>query len=340
MTPSVSASRDSASSAPVYSDLVPERVLDAVDSVGLRCDGSLLQLNSFENRVFLLGLDDGQQVVAKFYRPGRWSDEAILEEHAFCLELARREIPAVPPLEFGGSTLHRAQGHRFALFHRARGRAPELEDEATLEWLGRFLGRIHAVGQADAYRVRPALDPQTFGIESRDWIAGSDWLPAELRQAWLAASAQALDGVRQAWERAAPVRSLRLHGDCHLGNLQWSEQGPYFLDFDDSRSGPAVQDLWMLLTGEPAQAQRQLDALLRGYRVFRDFDPRELHLLEALRTLRLLHYSAWIARRWQDPAFPAAFPWFGDARYWEQRVLELREQVELMRQPALHVGAA
>ena len=239
----------------------------------------------------------------------------------------------MPPLAFGGRTLHHAGGHRFALFRRQRGRAPELEQEQTLEWLGRFLGRLHAVGQRAAYRARPALDPRSFGFEPRDWIVASDWLPPEVRASWIDASTRALEEVQRVWQGAGRVRSLRLHGDCHAGNLQWSEQGPYFVDFDDSRSGPAVQDLWMLLSGDPAQAREQLCALLRGYRMFAEFDPRELQLVEALRTLRLLHYSAWIARRWNDPAFPAGFPWFGDARYWQQRVVELRDQVELMRQP-------
>ncbi len=323
------------SSAPVYADLTPDCVLNAIDALGLRCDGRLLQLNSFENRVFQVGLDDGSACVAKFYRPQRWSDAAILEEHAFSVELAAREIPVVPPLAIAGATLHHAFGHRFALFARQGGRTPELEQPEVLEWIGRFLGRIHAVGATGSYRARPALDIDSFGVEPRQLIAAGPWLPSELRAGWLAAVDQALDAVREVWQRAGRVRQLQLHGDCHAGNLLWTDRGPHFVDFDDSRLGPAVQDLWMLLAGDAAQMRAQLDALLRGYAVFHDFDRRELQLVEALRTLRLIHYSAWIARRWDDPAFPAAFPWFGTARYWQERIVELRDQLTLMRAPPL-----
>ncbi len=318
-----------------YADLGPEAVLDAVESVGPRCDGRLLQLNSFENRVFQLGLEDGGSCIAKFYRPGRWSDPAILEEHAFCLELAAREIPVVPPRVLHGATLHRHGKHRFALFDRQGGRTPEIEQEAVLERIGRFLGRIHAVGAEAGYAHRPPLEPGVFGDDSRDFLLQGDWIPLELREAWSAVADLALQGVHRAWDGAGEIRMLRVHADCHAGNLLWTDEGPHFVDFDDSRCAPAVQDLWMLLGGDPQDMRRQLDALLRGYEMFREFDPRELRLVEALRTLRLLHYSAWIAWRWHDPAFPAAFPWFGGARYWQDRILELREQVALMQDPPL-----
>ncbi len=318
-----------------YVDLTPDRLLNAIDTLGTRCDGRLLQLNSFENRVYQVGLEDGSQRIAKFYRPGRWSDAAILEEHAFTLELAEREIPAVPPLSFNGQTLHHGEGHRFALFARQGGRTPELEHDETLEWLGRFLGRMHAVGASGAYQARPSLDIQSFGLEPRNVLVAGDWLPADLRPAWISIADQALEGVSRAYQLAGDVQTLRLHGDCHAGNLLWTDDGPHFVDFDDSRSGPAVQDLWMLLSGDAADMRRQLAALLRGYAMFRVFDDRELHLVEALRTLRLIHYSAWIASRWHDPAFPAAFPWFGSTRYWQDRILELREQVALMQEPPL-----
>jgi len=320
-------------SQPTYADLSPDGVLDAIESLGLSCDGTLLQLNSFENRVFQVGLEDGGQRIAKFYRPGRWSDAAILEEHAFTLELAEREAPVVPPLLLGGRTLHAVAGHRLALFARQGGRTPEIEQDETLEWLGRSLGRIHAVGTARAYQVRPTLDVQTFGAASRDLLRDGGWLPEDLRAAWLGIADQALDAVRQADARAGAVSLIRLHGDCHPGNLLWTDEGPHFVDFDDSRSGPAIQDLWMLLSGDEADMRRQFAALLRGYEMFREFDDREKHLVEALRTLRLLHHSAWIASRWNDPAFPAAFPWFGSVRYWQDRILELREQVALMQEP-------
>ena len=320
---------------PVYADLTPDCVLNAIDALGRRCDGRLLQLNRFENRVFQVGLEDGGSCVAKFYRPQRWSDAAILEEHAFSLELAGREIPVVPPLIVAGATLHHAGGHRFALFARQGGRTPELEQPEVLEWVGRFLGRIHAVGASATYHARPALDIDSFGVEPRACIAAGPWLPPELRTNWLATVDQALDGVREIWQRTGTVATLRLHGDCHAGNLLWTDAGPHFVDFDDSRLGPAVQDLWMLLSGDDTQMRIQLDALLRGYAVFHDFDQREWQLVEALRTLRLIHYSAWIARRWDDPAFPAAFPWFGTDRYWHERIVELRDQIARMHDAPL-----
>jgi Ser/Thr protein kinase RdoA (MazF antagonist) len=323
------------SKAAPYAGLTPDRVLDAIESVGLACDGRQLALNSFENRVYQVGLDDGAQVVAKFYRPGRWSDAAILEEHAFTLELFAREIPVVPPLAVAGRTLHAHEGYRFAVFPKQGGRAPELDRPEILEWMGRFLGRIHAVGALERYGARPALDIAAFGVEPRDFLLESGFVPPELEPAWSSVVDQALDGVRYAYERAGKVASLRLHGDCHQGNVLWTEAGPHFVDFDDSRSGPAVQDFWMLLSGDEEAMGVQFGHILRGYEQFREFDDRELHLVEALRTLRLIHYSAWIARRWHDPAFPAAFPWFDTPRYWQDRILELREQIALMNEAPL-----
>jgi len=318
-----------------YAALGPATVLDALEAAGLRGDGRLLALNSYENRVYQVWLEDGGSVVAKFYRPGRWSDAQILEEHAFLAELAAREIPAVAPLELGGATLCAHAGFRFAVFPRRGGRTPELEDRDTLTWLGRYLGRIHAVGAARAFKTRPALDLESFGREPRDWLLAHDFVPGDLREAWRASVDQALDAVAHCYARAGDLQRLRLHGDCHAGNVLWTDAGPHFVDFDDARSGPAVQDLWMLLSGERAAMEAQLAHVLEGYRQFRDFDARELHLVEALRTLRLVHYSAWIARRWDDPAFPAGFPWFNTQRYWQDRILELREQIALMDEPPL-----
>ncbi len=324
---------------PPFAGLTPDRILDALEGLGLPCDGRLLALNSYENRVYQVGIDDGAPVVAKFYRPARWSDAAILEEHGFVAELAAREIPAVPALAFAGKTLHLHAGFRFAVFERRGGRAPELSDRATREWLGRFLGRIHAVGATADYRQRPTLDIASFGEEPRDWLLAHDFIAPDLLPAWRSVVDQALDGVRRCFARAGAVRRLRLHGDCHIGNVLWAEAGgPHFVDFDDSRMGPAVQDLWMLLSGEAEEMSRQLADLLAGYRRFMDFDRRELFLVEALRTLRLIHYSAWIARRWDDPAFPAAFPWFDSPRYWQDRILELREQIALMDEPPLEIS--
>jgi Ser/Thr protein kinase RdoA (MazF antagonist) len=320
-----------------YDALTPDVVLDALDAVGMHGDGRLLSLNSYENRVYQVWRDDAAPVVAKFYRPDRWSDEAIAEEHAFVAELAEREIPAVAPLVLDAKTLHVHAGFRFAVYPRRGGRAPELEDAHTLEWLGRFLGRIHAVGATAAFAHRPAIDADTFGTAPRDWLLRHAKLPPDLVDVYAGVSAQALDAVRRAWDRAGRVATLRLHGDCHGGNVLWTADGPHFVDFDDARTGPAVQDLWMLLSGERESMQRQLRHVLDGYERFRDFARPELHLVEALRTLRLLHYSAWIAQRFDDPAFPAAFPWFGTQRYWQDRILELREQVALLDEPPLEV---
>ena len=318
-----------------YAGLTPDRTLDAIDSAGLRTDGRLLALNSFENRVYQAWLEDGDTVIAKFYRPGRWSDAQILEEHRFTLELAARELPVVAPLELAGATLHEHGGYRFALYPRRGGRAPELEDPAVLEWLGRFIGRIHAVGATRPFVERPALDLASFGEEPRNWLLAHGSIPEDLLPAWSGIVDQALDAVRVAFSDRPQLRTLRLHGDCHPGNLLWTDDGPHFVDFDDARTGPAIQDLWMLLSGDADAMSSQLRHVLAGYECFASFDRRELGLIEPLRTLRLIHYSAWIARRWHDPAFPAAFPWFGTARYWQDRILEMREQVAAMSEPPL-----
>jgi Ser/Thr protein kinase RdoA (MazF antagonist) len=325
---------------PPFAGLTPDVVLDALESVGLFGDGRMLALNSYENRVYQVAMEDGPPYVAKFYRPQRWTDEEILEEHGFVHELAEREIPVVAPLAFaGGTTLSTFAEFRFAVYSNCGGRAPELEDRATREWLGRFIGRIHAVGARVGFRERPALDIETFGEEPRDWLLAHGFVPPDLDEAYRSVVAMALDGVRRCFTRTGDVRSLRLHGDCHAGNVLWipegSLAGPHFVDFDDSRMGPAVQDLWMLLSGNRDEMAQQLSDLLVGYERFHDFDRRELHLVEALRTLRLIHYAAWLARRWDDPAFPAAFPWFNTQRYWQDRILELREQIAAMDEPPL-----
>ena len=320
-----------------FTALTPDAVLDALDSVGLRSDGRLLALNSYENRVYQVGMEDGPPLVAKFYRPARWTDAEILEEHEFVAALAEREIPVVPALTIDGRTLHAFDGFRFSVFARHGGRAPEIDNCDTLEWMGRFIGRIHAIGALAPYRHRPTLDIHSFGIEPSEYLLAHGFIPAELIEVYRGVVAQALDGVRRCFERAGTVNTLRLHGDCHVGNVLWTDAGPHFVDFDDSRMGPAIQDLWMLLSGERAEQTQQLCDLLAGYEDFCEFDPRELHLIEALRTLRLIYYAAWIARRWDDPAFPAAFPWFNTQRYWQDRILELREQIALMDEPPLWV---
>ena len=319
-----------------FSLLTPDCVMNALDSLGCHSDGRLLALNSYENRVYQIGMEEGLPLVAKFYRPGRWTNEAILEEHAFVQELAEHEIPVVPALVLDGKTLHTFEKFRFAVFPKHGGRAPEFEDRNTLEWMGRFLGRIHAIGALKPFQHRPTLDIASFGVEQLDFLMTNNFIPADLETAYHSVAEQALTGIRLCFERAGNhMKALRLHGDCHAGNVLWTDSGPHFVDFDDSRMGPAVQDLWMLLSGERTDMVRQLNDVLAGYEDFCDFDSNEVHLIEALRTLRLIHYSAWLAQRWDDPAFKQAFPWFNTQRYWQERILELREQIALMDEPPL-----
>ena len=317
-----------------YAGLTPDAVLDAASSAGLRPDGRLLSLNSYENRVYQVYLEEGSPegvaCVLKFYRPGRWSKAQIDEEHAFARELEEREVPVVAPLkcvEFGGFAV--------AVYPRRGGRTPNLEDPKALEWIGRFIGRIHAVGALSPFKVRPSLNMETFGTEPREWLLRHASIPADVLDSWKAVTEQALSAVKNSYVRAGKTKAIRLHGDCHPGNILWTGDGPHFVDLDDARMGPAVQDLWMLLSGERGQQGGQIRDVLAGYEQFMAFDRQELHLVEALRTLRLIHYSYWIARRWDDPAFPAAFPWFGTQRYWQDRILELKEQIALMDEPPL-----
>ena len=336
-----------------YAGLSPDTVLDALDAVGLRGDGRLIQLNSYENRVFQVFLEDGRVVVTKFYRPGRWSDAQILEEHAYANELAMREIPvaSVWPLEVDALTRHSdhvaligptlarfdtAHGaYRFSVSARLAGRAPELEDANTLEWIGRFIGRMHAVGALQPFAFRDTLDPQTFGTSDRDWLLDQGMIPPDAEPGWRQVSKDALAAVVEAFAHHGAPRTLRLHGDCHLGNVLWTTDGPHFVDLDDAVNGPATQDLWMLLSGDRAAMTRQLAAVLDGYEQFMDFDWRELRLVEPLRTLRILRHSAWIARRWNDPAFPVAFPWFESPSYWAEQTGRLRDQLDAMAEPPL-----
>jgi Ser/Thr protein kinase RdoA (MazF antagonist) len=326
-----------------YAELTPDAVLDALASVGVMGDGRLLSLNSYENRVYLVYLDPPfqdihHQIVVKFYRPNRWEREQILEEHSFSQELFDAEVPVVAPLLVEGQTLNEFKGFMFSVSPRCGGRTPELESPAVLHWIGRFIARLHVVGRTRPFATRPTLNLDTFGIESRDYLLTSGMIPPELVASWRAIVEQALDSVRSGFAKAGEVNLIRLHGDCHPGNILWNEArgnqsiqaGPHFVDLDDARMGPAIQDLWMLLSGDVDEMRGQMKEILKGYEDFLEFDDRELHLIEPLRTLRLIHYSAWIARRWSDPAFPAAFPWFNTQRYWQDRILELREQVGLM----------
>ena len=321
-----------------YGDLTPDLILDAVETCGWRCDGRQFALNSYENRVYQVGVEDGTALIAKFYRPQRWSNDAILEEHGFAIELAAREIPVVAPLATaGGATLHEHRGFRFALFPKRPGRAPELENPDTLRWLGRFLGRTHAVGALQPFRHRPALDIASFGEEPARFVVEHEFVPVDLETAYQTIVGDSLQRVAQCYQRAGAVRNIRLHGDCHAGNILWTDGGPHFVDLDDCRSGPAVQDLWMLLSGDRAAMSLQLGHVVAGYREFHDFNRGELALIEALRTLRMIHYAGWLARRWHDPAFPASFPWFNSQRYWQDQILALREQCAAMDEPPLEL---
>jgi Ser/Thr protein kinase RdoA (MazF antagonist) len=343
----------SSSSAPPvthpYENLTPDVVLDALAALGLHGDGRLTALNSYENRVYQVFLEDAvphPAVVVKFYRPGRWSDAEILEEHEFALELAAAEVPAVPPLALQGRTLHHHGGFAFSVSPYRGGRGPELEDFEVLEWVGRFLARIHTIGAKRPFAQRPALDLGTFGLASRDWLLAHDKIPLDVQRGWEVACNAALDRIAAtpldpATSQDSALRRLRLHGDVHPGNILWTPTdrplgGPHFVDLDDARTGFAVQDLWMLLSGERAQRTAQLSGLLDGYEQFREFDRRELALIEPLRTLRLIHYSAWLARRFEDPIFPINFPWFGSSDYWKGQILVLQDQCERMEEEPLY----
>jgi Ser/Thr protein kinase RdoA (MazF antagonist) len=318
-----------------YLELEPDDILDAVEALGFDVNGRLLALNSYENRVYQVGIGDRDNCVAKFYRPERWSDDAIREEHGFAAELADAEIPVVAPLEIDGATLHYAGLFRVAVYPCHGGRSPDLDDLDQLEQLGRLVARIHNVGATRRFRYRPAIDIDSFGTESVDYLLDEERIPAELEPAYSTVADDVLDAVEACFEQAGAVRTLRLHGDFHPGNVLVNRDRFHLVDLDDARTGPAVQDLWMFLSGERPEQEPQLAALLKGYTAFRDFDPVELHLVEALRSLRLMHYAAWLARRWDDPAFKQAFPWFASPRYWEDHVLSLREQIALMQEPPL-----
>ena len=313
-----------------FSNLTPDLLLCALESVGLPVDGRLMALNSYENRVYQVGLDEGGFCVLKVYRPARWSDAAILEEHAFVDELLLAELPVVAPLSINLQTLHHFAGFRFAVFPRQGGRAPEFDDLATLRRMGHLLGRLHLVGQRGQFNVRGRLDLDSFGWQPFASLRRLQVVPLELEAAYFSIAEATLKQVAHCYAQVGDVRLLRLQGDCHAGNVLWTDAGPHLLDFDDARMGPAVQDVWMLFSGDSERQCQQRNAFMEGYAAFSDFNPREWLLVEALRSLRLIHYSAWIAERWHDPAFPAAFDWFATPRYWQDRILELKEQLAAM----------
>jgi len=318
-----------------FANLQPGHILEVLETLSFRCDGRFLALNSYENRVYQVGIEDERPVVAKFYRPGRWSDKAIMEEHEFNRELADADIPVVAPLIIDGATLHHDGPHRLAVYPCHGGRAPDLDNVALLKQLGRLVARIHRVGETGSFSDRPTVDIDSYGTSSCEFLLDNDYISAELRPAYESTAEMVLDEVEACYLRAGRINEFRIHADFHPGNVLVQGERLHIVDLDDTRRGPAVQDLWMFLSGDKEEQSPQLDALLDGYSEFRDFETRELNLIEALRSLRIMHYAAWIARRWEDPAFKIAFPWFDSPKYWEDHVLALREQIALMQEPPI-----
>lgn len=322
----------------LFHQLGPNEILGILENTGLRPDGHILALNSYENRVYRIGIEDSEPLVVKFYRPGRWSDAQILEEHRFTVDLVKGEVPVVPPVDFGsqGTLLHEGK-YRYSLYPCVGGRPPELDNPEQLRQMGTFLARLHNVGEQADFDERPQINPTTFLSEPARYLLAQEILPHELDTAFRSLIDDLILRVDNCYQRAGPVRVIRLHGDCHQGNILWRDEVPAILDFDDARSGPAVQDLWMFLSGDREYMTARLDDVMQGYRLFRPFNPAELHLVEALRCMRMVHHAAWLARRWNDPAFPIAFPYFNSNRYWEELILGLREQAALMDEPPLEL---
>ncbi|VAW55022.1 YihE protein, required for LPS synthesis [hydrothermal vent metagenome] len=328
-----------------YTDLTPETILSAVESAGYETSGRLLALNSYENRVYrceLEGVQEGSKkndtaIITKFYRPGRWSDAAIAEEHQFALELLESEIPVVAPIIIDGVSLFQHQGYRFSIYPLRGGRWPDLESRDDLNWMGRFIARIHNVGRTASFEQRHQIEIKRMGFEPAAYLQEHKFIPDYLQEAYQTLTDDLLKEVQAAFDRCGSYQSIRLHGDCHRSNVLWTDDGPHFVDLDDCCNGPAIQDLWMLLSGERQEMTEQLCDLLEGYEEFAELDLKELHLIEALRSLRMMHYAAWLAKRWEDSAFPLAFPWFNTNQYWEQHVLELREQLSRLHEPILVV---
>ena len=319
-----------------FEGLTPDCVVDCAEAIGLRSDLRLLALNSYENRVYQVGIEDADPVIVKFYRPGRWTREQILEEHAYAQELVDNGLSVVAPMEIDGATLQEAQGFLIAAFPRRGGHAPELDNFDHLLGLGRTLGRMHGVGGSAHFNERIDYTLERWLIEPLDYLS-TEWMPAELRPAWDSLGKDLVDRATRLMSDYSPADGLRLHGDCHVGNILWRDDTPHFVDLDDCVTGPAIQDLWMFLSGDRSQREMQLAELITGYEEFNDFNPREIKWIEALRTARMVYYSAWLARRWDDPAFPAAFPWFGRERYWADQVLALREQLALLEEEPLRL---
>jgi len=321
-----------------YSGLTPDTIIAALESCGFQPDGSMLGLNSYENRVYQIGMEDGPPLVAKFYRPDRWSSAAIQEEHEFSLALAAQEIPVVAPIQdASGNTLHSYEGYRFSLSPRQGGRWPDLDDPDDLIWVGRLMARIHLLGANTPFKNRPTLDPNEMGKESAEYLLANGFIPIELETSYRQITDTLQDNIQEQFSSVGDYQKIRLHGDCHLGNILWTDDGPHFVDMDDCRNGPAIQDLWMLLSGEHNEMSMQMSYLREGYDTFRPLNTAEIRLIEPLRTLRIIHYAAWLARRWDDPAFPAAFPWFNSVQYWQDHITTLEHQGVAMDNPPLSI---
>lgn len=313
-----------------YANLTPDLILDAIEQSGFRCSGGLLALNSYENRVYQIGIDDAEPVIAKFYRPNRWSDAAILEEHYFASELTEFELPIVAPLVMQERTLHHFKEFRFAIFPRKGGRALELDNLDQLEWMGRFVGRLHSVSKNRVFQHRIQISIKNYGYNPYYFLIKNNFIPDHLKKNYSTVVEAILKKIEEIFHAAEPVQQIRLHGDCHAGNVLWNNEGPQIVDLDDCLMGPAIQDIWMLLSGEEDQMHYQLDCILEGYQQFADFNYRELKLIEPLRTLRMIMYSGWLAVRWNDPAFQRSFPWFNTGFYWEEQLQHLDNQLELL----------
>ncbi len=321
-----------------FSDLTPDLIMDAVESLGYWSDGRFIALNSYENRVYQVGIEDQTPIIAKFYRPHRWSDEQILEDHRFSWQLADQELPVVPPIrDAKGTSLFHYQGFRFALYERRGGHAPELSNMDHLYTLGQLLGRIHAVGATESFQHRPSLNLDNFGRQSFALIS-QQHIPSSLKEAYTTLGKDVLQLMQNqlgVYCQQGPINEIRVHGDCHTGNILWRDGHAHFVDMDDTRMAPAIQDIWMLLSGSREEQRGQLQELLEGYEEFNDFDMRELQLIEVYRTLRIMQHVAWVAKRWDDPAFPIAFAGFNSERFWSEHILTLREQFAALQEPAL-----
>ena len=320
-----------------FDTLTPDLLIDAVESQGFLSDGGFLALNSYENRVYQIGIENKTPMIAKFYRPNRWTDEQIFEEHQFCFQLQEQELPVVCPwLNSEGKSISHHEGFRFALYERKGGRAPELDNLDNLFILGRLLGRFHGIGATQPFKYRPTLNVKNFGWDSYELIS-KDFMPKELSPAYDSLALDVLKVIDEILVGYGEINNIRVHGDCHSGNILWRDDYPHFVDFDDARMAPAIQDIWMLLSGDREEQTAQITEIIQGYSEFYDFDYRQLRLIEVFRTLRIMHHSAWIARRWSDPAFPRAFSWFDSPRYWSDHILALREQLAALNEPPLEV---